>query len=210
MKKSLFLISALMLTTHVLMAQFSFGLKACYNSNKLNSDINSIKDYTLTDLKDEAKTGYSIGAWARLGQKVYLQPELYYATKGGDMKYSLQLDQDIPVAVKKEFTLSAVDIPILLGYKIIDMKLVNARVFAGPVASFVINKKIKTSGGSDKLLEKDDLKDAIWGIQAGAGVDVLMFTLDLRYEWGLNNLYDIDGNDIKSRMLIVSLGYKLF
>jgi hypothetical protein len=47
----------------------------------------------------------------------------------------------------------------------------------------------------------------------GAGVDVLFLTLDVRYELGLNNLYNTppDGTvyDLKNNLWRVSLGWKI-
>jgi hypothetical protein len=59
-------------------------------------------------------------------------------------------------------------------------------------------------------IDPDELKNAIWGLQAGIGVDVLMLTLDIRYEVGLNNISAIDGIEIRNALFNVSLGWKLF
>jgi hypothetical protein len=35
------------------------------------------------------------------------------------------------------------DIPVLIGFKLINLKVVNWRIMAGPMASFVVNSKVK-------------------------------------------------------------------
>jgi hypothetical protein len=89
--------------------------------------------------------------------------------------------------------------------------MVNVRAFAGPIASFIISKDL-TIG--NLVPEKDDikLKNAIWSAAIGAGVDVMMFTFDVRYEFGLNNISDDEASfsSMKSNTFNVSLGWKVF
>ncbi len=63
-------------------------------------------------------------------------------------------------------------------------------------------------------LQDSDFKNIAWGMDVGAGVDVFFLSLDLRYEFGLNNIYNpADGDDsqkMKSNVFIVSLGFKIF
>ncbi|MBE9491890.1 MAG: PorT family protein, partial [Bacteroidetes bacterium] len=80
-----------------------------------------------------------------------------------------------------------------------------------PVASFIVNKDIKIDGQGAKISD-DALKDALWGLQFGAGIDVLMFTLDFRYELGLSDFYKGDnGTDynFKNDLFKISLGWKI-
>ncbi|KAF5030604.1 hypothetical protein DSECCO2_636410 [anaerobic digester metagenome] len=79
---------------------------------------------------------------------------------------------------------------------------------AGPVGSLTVNKKINVSD-IDLDLKKGDLKNMNWGLQFGAGVDVLIFALDLRYEIGLNNVSTLNNFDFKNNMFTVALGIKL-
>ena len=69
-----------------------------------------------------------------------------------------------------------------------------------------------------EAIKEADIEDMLWSLQVGAGVDVLMFTLDVRYNIGLNNVInDIelpDGTpvtfDSKASGFNVSLGWKIF
>ncbi len=107
----------------------------------------------------------------------------------------------------------------MLGYKLIDMEVFNLRAMAGPVASFTLkqDENLTVDGVEQSVAQvfgengKDfDMKKAIWGIQAGVGVDVMMFRLDVKYEWGLNNLSNVSDIDIKSHSWLISLGWKIF
>jgi len=56
----------------------------------------------------------------------------------------------------------------------------------------------------------DDLKNSIWSVQMGAGLDVLFMTLDVRYELGVENMYNGSSSfDLKNNTFNVSLGIKL-
>ena len=83
-----------------------------------------------------------------------------------------------------------------------------------------MNKKFDiTFDGVDQETDDDDkdsFKDMNWGLQLGAGVDVLMLTIDLRYELGLSNLYDKPDNapeggpgEFKNNVFFISVGWKI-
>ncbi|MCL6101574.1 MAG: hypothetical protein M1292_03675, partial [Bacteroidetes bacterium] len=59
-----------------------------------------------------------------------------------------------------------------------------------------------------------NFNNSVWDYQLGAGVDVLMFTLDVRYEWGLSKSFDTTnlGSNFTSKgnTFTVSLGFKIF
>lgn len=79
---------------------------------------------------------------------------------------------------------------------------------AGPVASLALNKDINSENW-DNSITGDDIRSANWGIQAGAGVDLLLFTLDLRYEFGISDYSKDEGLTLKNNMFTVSLGLKI-
>ncbi len=56
----------------------------------------------------------------------------------------------------------------------------------------------------------DDIKNSVWSVQMGAGLDVFFVTLDVRYEMGLENIYNGSSDlNMKNNMFNVSLGIKL-
>lgn len=178
--------------------QFSIGPKIGYSTSKLSTDYD--------DVKESAKSNFQIGAFVRFGKKLYLQPEMYYATGGGTLKIT-------GTDAKEEIKLKSLCIPVLIGYKLIDAKVFNLRVMAGPTANFILDKNVESSDLIQDPLQDSDFKNVAWGMDVGAGVDVFFLSLDLRYEFGLNNIYNPpDGSDIrsiKSNVFIVSLGFKL-
>lgn len=213
--KKYFLLALLGIAVLAVKAQspVSLGIKAGYASSKISTNV--------SDIKTDIKNGFVAGAFVRFKlKKWYLQPEAYFAAKGGELSYDMsQIDPNSPqTAITQKVNLQTIDVPVLLGYKLIDPPMMNLRIHGGPVASLVLNKDISiTTDGVDTPSGdfEETLKDAIWGAQVGAGVDFLVFTLDVRYEFGLSNIYDKPENatgnleEYKTNVFLVSLGWKI-
>ncbi len=170
---------------------FDAGIKAGLNSSKISTHISSYTPQTINN--------YSIGAFARLNLgRVYIQPEIYYNSKGGEY-----IDE-LSVSTINSFDLKAVDVPALLGLKIINQKAFNVRILAGPVFSFVTDKSVKGQ------FTEAGLKDNFFGWQYGAGVDFLFLTLDARMQSYSDDIYTSPDFDTKNGTFVISLGLKLF
>lgn len=168
----------------------NLGIKAGFNSSKLTTDEG--------DFDESSITNFVAGAFARVNLKsFYLQPEAYFSSKGGKLE---------DVEGVNSFDLKTIDVPLLLGYKIIDKGLLNLRVNAGPVMSFVVSDDIKTP--PESVFDSGKPKDSIYGFQYGAGLDVLFFSLDLRMENSFGDIYS-GHSDEKSKMFLVTLGFFL-
>lgn len=195
--KKVLLLSLLLLFGVSVFAQFSIGPKIGFTMSKLQ-----VKD--LDNLTEDMKTGFQFGAFARFGKKIYVQPEIMFVTKGGTL--------EVTDVGKSTVNLQTFQIPVLVGYRLLNLNVVNLRIMGGPAISFVSNKEIEIKEG-EQFIEDANIKDAIWSVQLGAGVDVLMFTLDVRYEWGLNDIYEVSTGDKDYNMLNnlwqISLGWKI-
>jgi hypothetical protein len=77
-----------------------------------------------------------------------------------------------------------------------------------------VDKTIQTTDGSSYTgyLKDADINDLNWGFNLGGGIDVLMFTLDVRYQMGLNDVIGtVQEFNINSRdnLFSISLGWKI-
>lgn len=168
---------------------FDLGIKGGYNVTKITSDLNSFKP--------DGQSGYNFGAFGRLGgEKIYLQPEFLYVVKKGG--FSLNSSTD---AIK----MKSIQVPVLVGLKLLDFKVASVRAFTGPAISF------QSGYDSDKSFTYN-FNSSTLDYQLGAGVDLLMFTFDIRYEWGLSktiNTSNISSNfTSKGNTFTISLGFK--
>lgn len=207
MRKTILTLSflTLVLSTYAI-GPFTIGLKAGLNSSKITTDNFSASGYAYNDFKSDTKSGFNIGAFARFGTKVYLQPELLYCIKNG---------QSSSGTTSQSIKLKTIQVPVLLGFKLIDLKLASLRAFTGPAMSVVMNNSsITYSGITAGLGDTKNYKNNIWDWQLGAGVDVGMITFDVRYAWGITNVSDVNssttniGFSNKGNTLTFSLGFK--
>jgi len=209
--KKIIITSVLLLSFTFTYAQFNFGIKASYNSSLSMNNLNSVSSgsYNLNSVNSELSNGFQAGVFARFGlNKLYFQPEFLYNMGKKTDKISFH----------KNVTVSTLDVPLLLGYKLLDLKLVNLRAFAGPKLRFNAGSSLDysnlTTGGSvtqDQLVK--DIKAAQLGLEAGVGVDILMFTLDARYNL-IKDMYQTKLNsstidNLKANTFVISLGWKL-
>jgi hypothetical protein len=178
---------------------FTLGPKVGFTMSSLTTNQDS--------LKTAAQNGFEGGFFFRLGiNRLYFQPEVIYVTKGGVFENNTS-------NVKQEVTVQSIDIPIMIGLKF-GAGIANFRVHGGPVLSYVIGKKLKVDGlqwPADYVNQR--INNSSTGIQLGAGMDILSLSLDVRYEWGLDNLFVAQPGDPglkwKQRMLVVGLALKL-
>ena len=193
----------LLFVSGMMFAQFHIGPQIGYTSSKLTTNT--------SDIKSSFKSNFLFGAFARFGEKIYVQPEVNWLTQGGIWEAKTD-GNDIE---KTEMTYKTIQIPVSVGWRLIDLKLVNIRIFGGLSANIATDKKMKLNDITQDIKDAD-WNNMVWQYQVGAGVDVLMFALDLKYMGGLNNLYkgDIqyDGKTLstKSNLFMVTLGWKIF
>jgi hypothetical protein len=127
---------------------------------------------------------------------IYVQPEAYFNTKGGELNES--------GGIVNSFDLKTVDVPVLLGVNIIKKGPLAVRANAGPVFSFVTDKELKS-----ETFSQDNIEDNFFGWQYGVGADFMMFTLDVRMENSSGELYKAPNFESKSKSFVISLGFKL-
>ena len=165
---------------------FDIGPKVGINFYKISADI--------ADYNPETINKFQFGAFARINfGRIYIQPEAYFNSK--------EYITEVNVSTKEQFNLKTIDVPALLGFKIIDQKPLNLRIMAGPVFSFLTDKNAKSQ------LNEENIKNSRFGWQYGAGVDFMFVTLDARMESYSKNFspkFDSNGT------FVLSLGIKLF
>jgi hypothetical protein len=151
MKKQILLFAAIAISTYAMaQAQPSFGLRGGLTSSTIKGDaaksLNSLLDYTDGMVSTKSKTGFYGGAYANipLGNSVSVEPGIFYAQKGYELKGALNIkNMDfLGVNAKAQLQSHYIDIPVLLK--------VNAgglQVFAGPQVSYLAKADLRTTAG---------------------------------------------------------------
>ena len=202
MKKTFLLIAALFMMGSAAFADggsgIDLGIKAGFQTAKLS--------YEKANIKSDFANHFTVGLFGRVSAgRLYVQPEVLYfktsnvfsATVTPEDNGSLIEDAHV------NFTLNQMNlqVPVMIGIKVIDLDLITLRAQAGPTANFVLksqtlfDKTYSLNGDQPEeetiTNEEFDPKSIAWGVQAGIGVDVLKrFTLDINYSFGLSKMFD--------------------
>ena len=208
MKKFLLVLAIAFFAAELSFGQFALGVRLGYTASKLTTNVDSIKS--------DFNNGFHVGAWARFGKRFYIAPEFLYSMSGTVFTNEGNLSTN---NWKQKIKIGSIDIPVLVGVKIIHSSLLTWRIEVGPEMSAAINKSVSDMNSVSGPITTDNIGDVIknanWFILAGTGVDVLFLRLDIRYQMGLNEIIDVSNISSstftsKGNMLIVSLGFKIF
>ena len=222
MKKIFLLFTALMMGSLAMAQLPNFGLRVGLTSSTLSTNLSE-------NIESENRLGYQGGVFVRLNfNKLYVQPELIYNHRSTKLEYEINpvIDgENQRLGVRSDLKIGTFDIPIIAGFKLVKTKLLNVRIFAGPNISFSTNKNVSyeyTTGDGedfngdipdDGKISPEDFNSTTWYLQAGAGVDVLFFTFDVRYENGLSDIFegnvsDLGNVNLKNNVWVFTLGFK--
>ncbi|TKD56536.1 porin family protein [Flavobacterium sp. ASW18X] len=195
MKRTLMAV-AILLCSYAGMAQADsgFGIKAGLNYNGNGDYFESVGDAAQDPDKN---VGYHLGFWGKIGNRIYVRPELVYSATKSDY------DND-------EFKMKKLDLPVLVGAKVIGP----VHVFAGPSFQYILDTEFEG-------ITIDDVdNDFTVGMNIGAGVNIGRLGVDLRYERGFsdneatfinNNITTLPTSRVDTRpdQLILSFSLKL-
>lgn len=151
-------------------SQVSFGLKGGL-ATQINKpdDIKIGLDTVLNFGVDRVKAGLQFGAYLRLGNKIYLQPELLFNSNKTD--YRVGNMDSIFSARYQNITL-----PVLAGFSAGPL-----RFHGGPVGHIFLNNK------SHLVNVKENFNAMAWGWLAGVTIGKGRISADLRYEGDFGN-----------------------
>ena len=238
MKKTFLLVVAMLMMGSVAFAgggvDFCIGPKVGYQTAKLSCK--------KADIKAGFSNHFTAGLFTRVTiGRFYIEPEVLYFKTSNLFDVNMTgtgNEYNIPTGANVNLTLNQMNlqVPVLLGFEIIDLNIVTLRAQVGPTANFTLKSKTlvdyTTNTGENGSQQEAaanqgfDTKSISWGLQAGLGVDVLKrITLDINYNFGLSKVlaplnntalgetFDFTNTDVentKQGMFMVTLGLKLF
>ena len=182
MKKSVVLITLVLLCSLPTFAQFSIGARVGLASGDIKGNdllVTSAADLdTLRLAADKAKVGFRIGLFTRIEipGNFYVQPEVILRTASRQYEREDVLQGEVSFREENFFH---VDIPVLVG-----AKLGPFRAQAGPVASILLADE---SDFIDLDAYSRGFDTAEWGFQAGFGLDISNLAIDVVYQANFSN-----------------------
>lgn len=203
MKKTLLVAAfALMGMTAFAQKGSGFGIKAGLNYNQNGDLIGSVGNAAQNIVEgSDGKIGYHVGFFGKIAfSKIYVRPELIYTRT----KSSYDVN-----GASNDYDISKIDLPVLLGLKIIGP----LHVFAGPAFQYILENDL------ENIAINDVENDFSIGLHAGVGVNLGRFGFDVRYERGFseneanfisNNITNINGRvDSRPSQIIFGASLKL-
>ena len=182
MRKLVLTVLTLTLTSTLLFAQkIDVGLKGGLNYN-FGGDLSELLSQTSNTAEDiitgaDNKAGFHLGLWSRIHfMGLYLRPEINYT------QLNNSYNNEDGNNVNTDFKTKKIDIPILIGTKIIGP----LHVFAGPSIQYITK-----SDFSQSEFENISTNDFSVGLQIGTGIELGRLGIDVRWEKGFSN--DLDG-----------------
>lgn len=204
----------------------SFGVRAGMNISGINDkytgelDGASASDYE-SDFK--SRVGFHVGVvmdW-QLAGNFYLQPGLYYTTRGGKIDESQE-----DYKYEEKWRMGYLQLPVLASYRFNISDKVKWHVNAGPYVALGLGGKVKYNDDGDKYdikmfgttpddAEDDsDYKNGIKrfdaGLSFGMGVSINKVYVGVVYDLGLCNIADKDAwkdYKIRNRNFAITVGY---
>jgi len=202
------------LTTVGFLAQaqlIHFGVRAnalFSTSSSSWKDISNTAKGAFQNPKDA--TGFNVGLSAKINFPVtsfFVMPEIYYTNYSNKISYSSPAVPEQNGTVELSAKTNRVDIPVLLGYNIVQP----LSAFIGPVFSTDLSGK-----NTFKDFKEEEKKDFSVGYQFGANLNLSNFIINARYEGSLskdqrkfvNSVSNQEINyDNRPSFFIVGLGY---
>ena len=149
--------------------------------------------------ESSADIGWQLGGTISTGQKLYFEGGLFWVYKSTEFKSDSTTN-----TFSNEF--GGIRIPVMVGYHLLGEEggIFGLRGFGGASAFILTTQKNPFD------IPKDDFTTVSWGVFLGAGVDVSMFFLDVKYEWSLSNVSSVTSFDVgKSRTIFINGGVRL-
>lgn len=150
-----------------------------------------------TDAAYESRTGWHAGLFTQVKlTKLGIQPEFIISSQGSKVNTAALTD----VVYNK---VTYFNIPVMLQYYM--FKVVNIQV--GPQFGILMDAKSVYQDNAEDIKELYTQSDL--GIAFGLGLDLPMgLTATARYNLGLSDTLESSAEELKNRVIMVSIGYK--
>ncbi len=187
MRTWLLAVSLLLASTAFAQLPINIGIKAGANYSLIQTDANGIST--------NGKASYLGGAFGRLKIKKFTaQIEALYVDVNGEL-------EDDFLGTTRDIKYGNLDVPLLVGYRFLDLKVLKLGVNAG------ITQSVNLTKSGD--LPKDGFEDGYTSGTIGVAADIPLFIFDVRYQHGLGDYYASPGFESQNNMLTLSVAWKI-
>lgn len=179
---------------------------------------------TKDDIENRSIVGPVLGLTfgMNLGDIITIQPELLYSQSGGSNTYNI-----LGTVTRNTYRINYLELPVLAKLQLgnSNQQGIGIHLAAGPWIGYALNGKYKSKTTLDDSViaetedsftfdDKDNAERINYGMIGAAGVSIGKIVLDLRYNYGFNNLLDKDADNnndnkpvLQTRGVALTLGY---
>ena len=177
-----------------LLAQLEIRPNAGANFSYFNEDIEE-NDFS-------GRVGYNLGVDLLIGDRFYLAPGVHFFVTNNRVDV---LEVGNVVEAEVEFQVKGFRIPVVAGAKLIQSDAFTLRLYGGGALSTLIDREDDLANLQDLVLENN-----VWNVTAGLGFDFgQLVTVDLKHDWGVSDLFAIDGVKSRQNVIYLTAGIRL-
>lgn len=184
------LLAICLLSSGLLVAQSQLNLKGGLNFTQQS-------DRFFEDGEISGAEGFQIGAEYRFGDQLYISPGIYYFEHQSNITF---IDEAGLNPIQVEF--QGIRIPVFLGGDLMKGENFGLRLYGGPNISLLINKEEDIAS----FFDDDPIREVLWGLNAGVGIDLGFITFDVTHEWRAEDALVGDAVKFRNNILYFQVG----
>jgi len=146
---------------------------------------------------DKFRTGIEAGLWVQTKSPVFFMPGAFYGQQGlrkvhiDDLQTSASSASD---TILSNIDYRFIKLPVIFGIQVL-----GARIYTGPTFTYVMDM--------DEIeIMESEFRDLSMGLNVGAGLNIALFSFDVRYEYGVSNVFTT--GHATANTLTISAGFK--
>jgi hypothetical protein len=171
------------------------------NTNLLNNLVNHTE--SISGMPG-AQAGFKLG----YGHRVYIEPGIEWSQVVLKVINKSTVNDS---TYEDNAKLNMISIPLHVGVKLFDtekQKLFNVRLIGGVTGSSVLSVNHSKRSTLNNDFEKEDFKKMIFSADAGLGIDIWIFYVELQYKFGFTPVFSGNGNNSTYTNLHLNAGLK--
>lgn len=142
---------------------------------QIGLNLTKLTDEPIDDA-DTYRPGVEIGIWFQSKETIFIQPGIFFAQQGLNRVSIKDIQNNIDTVLSR-VDYRAIKIPIMFG-----IQAFGARIYTGPSFTCILDSE-KPSFTSEEF------RDLSLGLNIGAGFNYLLYSFDVRYEYGVSDIF---------------------
>lgn len=147
--------------------------------------------YENNDINSGVHFGFAGGGFGKFNVgRFFIQQEAMFSMKGAKFTNEFIAQGGARSFVNSNYDYYCIDLPLMLGVRVLNLEMFRLRLLAGPLFTFNIYQKsdVQFTDANQDVIFLQETKMFQPGFQAGFGIDLGRFMFDARYERSFVNI----------------------